>query len=126
MTPEIIKENGWPTISMVGTEGALAAFLLAQHADADPTFQRDCLQRMQAAPEGEVSKNDVAYLTDRVLVNEGKKQLYGTQFHIVDGKLAPRPIEDDQNLDKRRAEAGMITMDAYRKHMSAHDNNHDH
>ena len=123
---EILKEHGWPTKSMVGEEGALAAFLLAQHADADPKFQRDCLQRMQAAPEGEVSKNNIAYLTDRVLVNEGKKQLYGTQFHIVDGKLAPRPIQDERNLDRRRAEAGMITMDAYRKHMSAHNSNDEH
>ena len=120
---EIVKKYGWPTNSMVGTEGALAAFLLAQHADADPAFQGRCLDLMKAAPEGEVSKNDLAYLTDRVLVNTGKKQLYGTQFMIVNGQRVPQPIADEANLDRRRAEAGMITMKEYREHMTgdAHD-----
>ncbi len=95
---QIIDEYGWPMDSMVGREGGLAAFLLAQHADLDPVFQRRCLERMKSAPEGEVSKVDVAYLTDRVLVNDGKKQLFGTQFWMVDGKLVPQPIADEANL----------------------------
>jgi hypothetical protein len=30
---EIVEQHGWPTISLVGVDGAAAAFLLAQHAD---------------------------------------------------------------------------------------------
>ena len=56
---------------------------------------------------------DVAYLTDRVLVNEEKKQLYGTQFWMVGGKMVPRPIEDEAGLAARRAELGMISMEEY-------------
>ena len=69
---------------------------------------------------GEVSKVDVAYLTDRVLVNEGKKQLFGTQFLEVNGKLVPQPIADEANLEKRRNDAGMISMEVYRRHMEGH------
>jgi hypothetical protein len=36
----VIAAHGWPGASLVGTDGAHAAWLLAQHADADPAFQR--------------------------------------------------------------------------------------
>ena len=32
---EIVDEHGWPTHSMVGTDGGTAAWLIAQHADFD-------------------------------------------------------------------------------------------
>ena len=107
---EIIKEHGWPGKSLVGADGANAAWLLVQHADADVAFQRECLALTQAAPEGEVSPKDVAYLTDRVLVNDGKKQRYGTQMGM---NFEPRPIEDADNVDKRRAEIGLPPLAQY-------------
>jgi hypothetical protein len=36
---EVLAEVGWPGQSMVGEDGAHAAWLLAQHADQDPAFQ---------------------------------------------------------------------------------------
>jgi hypothetical protein len=41
---EVVAEVGWPGQSMVGEDGAHAAWLLAQHADQDPAFQRRCLE----------------------------------------------------------------------------------
>ena len=40
---EIVDQYGWPGKSMVGKDGAQAAWLLAQHADADHAFQKKCL-----------------------------------------------------------------------------------
>ncbi len=104
---EIIAEIGWPTVSKVGPEGASNAWLLVQHADHDVDFQEHCLQLMKEAPTGEVDITDVAYLTDRVCVNQGRGQLYGTQFTQEDDKHIPRTIEDEANIDARRAEVGM-------------------
>jgi hypothetical protein len=64
-------------------------------------------------PDGEVSAVDVAYLVDRVRVNEGRPQLYGTQFWTVEGAVVPRPIEDEAGLEARRATLGLKTMEAY-------------
>jgi len=61
----------------------------------------------------------VAYIEDRVLVAEGKKQLYGTQFTVHDGKLVPQPIEDEENLDRRRAGVGLEPFAEYRKAMES-------
>ena len=72
-------------------DGSNAAWLLVQHADAEPKFQRKCLDLMTKLPQDEVSQTDLAYLTDRVLLAEGKKQIYGTQFTSSGGKWEPRP-----------------------------------
>jgi hypothetical protein len=113
---EIIKQIGWPGNSLVGKDGANAAWLLVQHADHDPQFQKRCLELLQAAvKKGEATGQELAYLTDRVRVGEKKKQFYGTQFRLVKGKLEPLPIEDEANVDKRRKEVGLESLDDYLK-----------
>lgn len=84
---QIIARYGWPGKNLVGKDGAENAWLLVQHADRDCPFQASCLLLMQkAAASGEASPDDVALLTDRVLIRQGKKQFYGTQFlSIKDG-----------------------------------------
>jgi hypothetical protein len=100
----------------VGADGAHAAWLLAQHADRDRPFQKRCLGLLQKAVKaGEASGQDLAYLTDRVRVGEGKKQRYGTQFRTVNGKMEPYPIEDEASVDRRRKEVGLGTLAEYRK-----------
>jgi hypothetical protein len=107
---QVVENRGWPTRTLVGQDGASAAWLLVQHADAEPKFQRKCLDLMAKLPREEVSQQNVAYLTDRVLLAEGKKQLYGTQFMTVNGKLRPRPLEDEPNVDKLRAGVGLPSL----------------
>jgi hypothetical protein len=46
----VVDEHGWPGISLVGEDGASAAWLLAQHADADPEFQAPVLKLMEPLP----------------------------------------------------------------------------
>lgn len=114
----VVDNRGWPGKSLVGADGAHKAWLLVQHCDDDRAFQKKCLDLMKPlAEKGEVAKVDVAYLTDRVLVGENKNQIYGTQFHQVNGKLEPQPIEDEANVDARRKEAGMPPLAEYRKMM---------
>ncbi|MEV4629156.1 DUF6624 domain-containing protein [Micromonospora sp. NPDC049523] len=106
----ILDRHGWPRRSDVGDEAAVAAWLLAQHADRDPAFQRECLALLeQAVSDGEASPGHLAYLTDRVLRAEGKPQLYGTQFWYLPENLdepTPQPIEDLAGLDERRRKVG--------------------
>jgi uncharacterized protein (TIGR03067 family) len=113
---EIVEKYGWPGASLIGNDGSLAAFLLVQHADRDRAFQQKCLPLIAAAVKAkEASPQHLAYLTDRLLVAEGKKQVYGTQLRQADGKLEPAPIEDEANVDKRRAEIGLAPLADYIK-----------
>jgi hypothetical protein len=111
----VVDARGWPGKSLVGDDGAHAAWLLVQHADRDREFQRRCLGLLRDAQhKGEATGQDLAYLTDRLLVADGKKQLYGTQFRkLGDGPMEPNPIEDDANVDRRRKEVGLMPMADY-------------
>jgi hypothetical protein len=109
----IVAERGWPGISLVGKDAAKAAFLIVQHSPSDG-FQRDMLPPLEAAAAaGEAAAADVAMLTDRVRTHEGRPQLYGTQFRIVEGALEAYPIEDPDSLDARRARVGLLPMAEY-------------
>jgi hypothetical protein len=113
---KVIDKYGWPGKTLVGEDGAESAWLLVQHADEDRPFQKKCLALMEeAVKKGEARGDDLAYLTDRVLVGEGKPQRYGTQTKILNGEIRPDPVEDEANLDKRRAELGMMPMAEYLK-----------
>ena len=114
----IILEMGWPTKSKFGEEAAHAAWMIAQHSDKETAFQRLCLEAMKNLSEDEIEKADLALLEDRVRIKEGKPQLYGTQFSVSeDGKFEPEPIEDENNLDKRRKEMGLEPFLEYKTHM---------
>lgn len=113
---KVIDRHGWPGKSLVGEEAANAAWLLVQHADADREFQNRCLGLIKTAFEkGDVTGQQVAYLTDRVLVAQGRKQIYGTQFRMVDGEMQPAPIEDETGVDARRKEVGLPPLAEYTK-----------
>lgn len=56
---------------------------------------------------------DLAYLEDRVAIARGREQIYGTQFHLVDGVMLPKPIADPERVDERRAAVGLGTLAEY-------------
>ena len=105
---QLLSARGWPGRTLVGEDGAQAAWLLAQHADHDPVLQRTFLDALRAAvTQGEASGVHLAYLEDRVRVHAGQPQLYGTQFTVTGAEFGPCPIEDPKRLDRRRADAGL-------------------
>jgi hypothetical protein len=114
---QLIAEHGWPGASMVGTDGAHAAWLLTQHAGRDPAFQRQCLGLLAAAVEtGEATRQELAYLTDRVLLAEGKPQEYGTQVTARDGQTVPVDLRHAEVVDDRRAAMGLGPLADYLAH----------
>jgi uncharacterized protein DUF6624 len=114
---QVIAEGGWPGRSAVGDDGASAAWLLAQHADCDPAFQRQCLTLLAAAVEAsQAKKADLAYLTDRVLLAEGQPQEYGTQVMWRNRRCVPRDLRDPDHVDERRAAMLLEPLAEYLTH----------
>lgn len=116
----IVAKKGWPTRTSVGEDGSKAAFLIAQHATLDPAFQEHVLALMQAAlAQKEADPSDVAMLQDRVLLHQGKPQLYGTQFKTEpDGTMALDRTQDINGLDARRATMGLPPIAEYKAFLS--------
>ena len=110
---KIIAERGWPGRSLVGRDAADAAFLILQHSP-DTAFQAKTLPIIEKAyAEGEAEGQQVALLTDRVAVQRGQPQTYGTQASVVNGRFKLNPIADSANVDARRAKLRMPPVAAY-------------
>ena len=114
----IVSQYGWPSPELVGLDGADAAFFLVQHADF--AFQKEMLPLVEKAyRSGGLPGQNYALLLDRVLVAEGKPQVYGTQAkHLKEWngqEPTLQPIADEKNVDKRRAEVGLPTLSEYKQ-----------
>jgi hypothetical protein len=116
----IVAAQGWPRVSVVGERAAGAAWLLVQHADADPAFQLQALRLMEPlVATGEVSKQNYAYLYDRVMLKLTGKQLYATQMGAcADGRREPRPLDDPEKVDARRKAIGLDSLADYEAQMT--------
>jgi uncharacterized protein DUF6624 len=106
---EIVDEHGWPGISLVGEDGADAAWLVLKHAISQPDLQR----RLLPVVEGAVAAGDAppwhaATLEDGIAFYEGRPQRYGTMFDWDEsGDMRPWMIEDPAGVDERRALVGL-------------------
>jgi hypothetical protein len=105
----IIERFGWPGKTLVGDEGAQAAFLSLQHAIGSPDLQRRCLPLLQAAAaRHEIDPKAVAYLEDRIAFFERRPQRYGTQFDWDEaGKMSPWTLAEPEKVDEYRQAVGL-------------------
>lgn len=105
------RRYGWPRASITGRESTQQAYLLVQHAP--PTVQASYQEVLQAAhARGELRSPDYATYLDRVLVNQGRAQRYGTQSDrrtLASGQEEEYllPVENVSTLDHRRATMGL-------------------
>ena len=114
---EIIDKYGWPKKSIVKGAAASAVFLVIQHANLE--IQKKYLPLMrEAANNGEASWRSLALLIDRVNLGLGEKQIYGSQIDRdpKTGEYYVLPLEDPENVDKRRKEVGLGKLNDYTKH----------
>ena len=111
---EIIKQYGWPGKSLVGAAASNGAWLIAQHGGKE--FLHETLPLMKTAMEkGDLPASDYALSVDRTRIQDGEKQMYGSQFDTKDGKCEPLPIEDPEHVDERRKAVGLENLADYMK-----------
>jgi hypothetical protein len=70
----------------------------------------------QSVKDGESQAYDLAMLQDRVLMRQGKKQIYGSQVVFnKTGEPVFYPIEDERNVNARRKKVGLEPLEEYAK-----------
>jgi hypothetical protein len=110
----LLEKDGWLGYKLVGKRGEATQFLITQHAL--PDFQVKVLPYLEEAVK---NKNGnplyLAMLSDRLLVNRGEEQVYGTQIgtNPLTGQKYVFPIKDEENVDKRRVEIGLEPLQMY-------------
>lgn len=110
----LIAERGWPRRDALGERADDAAWLIVQHADLDLPFQKEVLVLLDGLRrDGGTAPRHYAYLYDRVAVNEGRPQLYGTQGRCEGGAWVAEPVDRPEELDARREEMGLMPQAEY-------------
>ncbi len=113
----LIDKYGWPGKHFVGGSGNLAIFLVIQHADLAIQEKYFPLLEKSVAEE-ESSPSHLALMKDRILMRQGKKQIYGSQvvFNKETGAQEFYQIEDEVNVDIRREKVGLEPLKNYAKY----------
>ena len=113
---KILDKKGWVGKSTVGSQANQTLFLVIQHSDLK--IQQKYLPMMRdAVKKGNANSSSLALLEDRVALREGRKQIYGSQIAMnsITKKNYISPIEDPDNVDKRRTEVGLGLLSDYVK-----------
>jgi hypothetical protein len=68
-----------------------------------------------AAQKGEMHKSSWALMVDRIRMYKGQPQIYGSQLvrDEISGGRKFHEIEDEANVNKRRAEVGLGPLEEY-------------
>ena len=112
----IADKNGFPGYDLVGKESSNNYWMLVQHSDFDVSFQKRVLKLMKIKVDKKnASGQNYAYLIDRINLNEGKQQIYGTQIIMGEGGTKLKPCVDTLNLDRRRLSVGLKPIKEYLK-----------
>ena len=110
----ILDTYGWP--SGLSDAANKAIFLVIDHSDLKIMNEYIGLFR-DAVEKGYLSMNDLVTMEDRMLMNSGKPQKYGTQAYslVEDGKTLTYiwPVEDPDKLDALRKSVGLMPIGEY-------------
>ncbi len=97
----------------LGLAGNQTLFLVIQHSDLKTQEQYLPMMR-EAVKDGNADPGLLALLEDRVALQQGKRQTYGSQIgQNNNGEYYVMPLEDPDNVDKRRAEVGLEPLQNY-------------
>lgn len=111
---ELLDKYGWPTTSEVTEFAAAGAALIINHSNFE-LRQKYFPMLEEAFKNGEAQPLRYAKMKDRLLVEQGKKQLFGTQIKFENLVREPYPILEPASVDKRRKEIGLEPLSTYLK-----------
>ena len=117
----LFNQYGFLGYDLVGERGSSIFWTLVQHLDHTPAFQKRVLAKMKIEVlNGNAKPSDYGYLVDRVQINTGKQQVYGTQVDYNWKKCQAYPInlKDSIHVNNRRNQIGLAPLEVYLNEMS--------
>jgi hypothetical protein len=108
---KILEGYGWPDKNTIGKRGTSTLFLVIQHANKE-TQEKYLPLIEKAVADNNLPKRQFAMFYDRLVLRRGERQVYGTQLAMDSSSKKPYvlPLEDPKNVDKRRVEMGLNSM----------------
>lgn len=113
---QIFDKHGFVGFDLAGEEGSESFWLMVQHSDNNPEFQEEVLGKMKIEVGKEnADPGNYGLLVDRVMLNKGGKQVYGTQvtYNMETGQAYAKSLEDSLNVNERRESIGLEPLEVY-------------
>ena len=111
---ERIAAVGWIDVPRFGADAAGAAFLIVQHSGDLPLMMAALPAIERDVRDHGLDGQNYALLHDRLQVNLGRKQRYGSQLgNDANGRLVVVSIEEREQVDARRKELRMVPLKQY-------------
>jgi len=118
---ELFDTHGYVGYDLVGEAGSNNFWLMVQHSDHVPAFQEKVLKLMKVEVSNEnADPRSYGLLVDRVKLNTGKPQVYGTQvtYNMNNGQAYPKKLADSATVNERRKSLGFESLEDYLNDMS--------
>lgn len=113
----LIEKCGMPTLNEINQSQMSAIWLVFQHADN--YHRKKYLPQLKKSLEnGDLRKSQMALMEDRILMMDGKPQIYGSQISQdrENGGWKIYDLQNPETVDKRRAEVGLGPLSEYVSH----------
>lgn len=115
---KLFKQYGYLGFDKVGQDGSDNFWLIVQHCDKFPEFQKRVLTAMnKEVQKKNANPKNYAYLFDRVEVNAGRRQLFGTQVDYEVEKtgraFVKNGLTDSSNVDSHRKAYDLNSLKEY-------------
>ncbi len=112
----VIKKCGMPTTKEVTKKQIFTIWLVFQHSDNESRKEYFPLLK-KAEKNGDLKKSHIALMEDRILMTDGKPQIYGSQ--ITENRETKKwelyQLDKPKFVDKRRTEVGLGSLKEYVK-----------
>jgi hypothetical protein len=111
---EILDHYGWLGPVEIGYKCNNALFLVIQHSNKS-TMEKYLPMMKEAVANGNAYADQLALLVDRIELLNDRPQIYGSQITLREGKYVLYKVKDIKNVNTRRAEVGLGTLEEYLK-----------
>ncbi|QEG20448.1 DUF6624 domain-containing protein [Mariniblastus fucicola] len=118
---EIFHDFGFVGFDLAGEAGSSDFWIIVQHSDHDSKFQNEVLKKMKVEVDrGNADSKEYGLLVDRVKLNTGESQIYGTQvdFDHDTCQAYPKNLADRIGVNARRKEIGLEPLEIYLNEMT--------
>jgi hypothetical protein len=113
----ILDKYGWLGEDVIGKDGNRTLAIIMIHTDVQIQEKYYPLMK-KAVKQHKLAPDLFALFTDKIDVNRGRPQTYGTQLHGYNDKVIIfDPIRDEKNVNKRRKAVGLPPIEDYKKMM---------
>ncbi|CAH0251326.1 DUF6624 domain-containing protein [Chryseobacterium sp. Bi04] len=117
----LYKKYGYLGIGKVGEKGETQFWAIVQHSDKSVDFQNKVLKSLKKeVSKKNASPDNYALLYDRIKINNGEKQLFGTQVEYrKNGQAKPKiGLIDTINVDSWRVKYNLEPLKKYLNFMT--------